>query len=312
MKKLVSIIILFVCLFTLTSCFNGGVSKPKTGRKVAEITLTKTNNEKITIDKNTDPVLVYHLIKELYQDDYCFEYYGKYIKRHDERINKTYKGLFLLNDNQKYYSHKNKLMNLEHYHYRESLKPMGENYVYIDILKDKPLYGNARYNGKYYNFINDGEVVRTQYPANYDISDKKTQKRCDYISSGDTLNSIIMHEGLLGGLYIEQFADQFDYKVTLTKNYIIFSVKQSIGLELNMFYGEHYGKEGSFEKEIYFNISTYQIDYVKSNASIYNNTTYPGVLLKYNYVLSRVDYSKIQKDLDFLESYTKENVVERS
>ena len=84
---------------------------------------------------------------------------------------------------------------------------------------------------------------------------------------------------------IEQFVDKFDYKVTLTKNYIIFSVKQPIGLELNKFYGERYGKEGSFEKEIYFNISTYQIDYVKTNASIYNNTSYPGVLLEYNYVL---------------------------
>ena len=308
MKKLISIVVIIIFLFSLTSCFNGGISKPKTGGKVEEITLTTKSGERVTINKNTDPVYLYKLIEELYEDDYCYEYYGKFIKQFNEHINNTYKGLLIANDFYTHYTFKNDFFRLKHYSYYEQ----SNNGVYIDMVKNKPLYGSAKYNNTRYLFLNDGNEVRSYPPSIIEMSENDNEKLCLYITYGNAWQSSIVAEGVLGGFYIEEFVDKFTYDFTLTENYIIFKVQQPIGVIFN--HGMTLAisdKEGSFKKEIYFNIETNKIDYVKTKANVYNHFTGRDQF-KYNYVLSRVDKSVFDAELEFLKQYTKENTVEYS
>lgn len=312
MKKFISILTLFICLFSLTSCFNGGVSKPKTGRRVREITLTRLNNEIVTINKKTDPIIVYQTIEELYKNEFCFEYYGSYKIKEDDMPSDRCKGLVVHHDNLLYFTTINKFKKINNYFYVENKYSSDEfNYYYINLytLKDQPLYGIADDNKFRYAFINNGEEVRGTFPSYADMTEKDSKKICDYLQYGDNVQQLSTKEGLLGGLYNENLCEKFEYKFTLTKNYIIFKVKQPYGFPESDLPTEAIKPNGKFVKEIYFNIKTFQIDYVKTKANIYHNLFKPNLQMKYFYVLSRVDLDLVNSDIEKLKQYTKENTV---
>lgn len=306
MKKIISILVLFICLFSLTSCFNGGLTKPRTGRRVREITLTKTNNETITINKKTDPYLLYQIIEELYDNDYCFEYYGSFSIKTKDISKKTYRGLYVKHEDLTYKTHINKYKKINRFSFMENNQ---HDIIDLCTLKDQPIYGFSVHNNLRYAFVNNGEEVRPQYPSYADMTDKDSKEICDYLNHADIFQSIFLREGFLGGLYIEKLRDKFEYKFTLTKNYIIFSVKQPYGIPGNSLPYEAITPNGKFVKKIYFNINTFQIDYVKTKANIYNNLIFLGIETKYSYVLSRVEMNFINSQIEQLKQYTKENAV---
>ncbi len=312
MKKFISILTLFICLFSLTSCFNGGVSKPKTGRRVREITLTKLNNEIVTINKKTDPIIVYQTIEELYKNEFCFEYYGSYKIKEDDMPSNRSKGLVVRHDNLEYSTTINKFKKINNYHYYEKKYNADKlNFFNINLytLKDQPLYGSASENNLRYAFINNGEEVRSTFPSNVNMTEKDSKKICDYLLYADNVQQLSIKEGLLGGLYNENLCENFEYKFILTKNYIIFKVKQPYGFPESYLPTEAIKPNGKFVKEIYFNINTFQIDYVKTKADIYHNLFKPNLQMKYFYVISRVDMDLVNSDIEKLKQYTKENTV---
>ncbi len=325
MKKLLhltSIIVTVLLTMCLCSCNKkikevGSLDK---GITISSVEFVSKDGVAYEINKDFDPVLLYHLLIEknditnvYYEYNYKEKYYeyhtnlyGVYGYFHNIENDISETNIYYFSEsviNKKAYSYvafrEEKIHLVTHDHTSNSGSYALEN---KKILCGRII--DEKYKG--FGFKNNGDFV----PANLNYSEGENDVADNFvIGSGRANRSIAAADSRIYGYYIEGYVDEFEYNIELTDKYIIFSVKQPYGFDTGQIQIKDLTK-GEFEKTVYYNYNTNKIDYAYTKANISSSINSPGALVKYECVVKIIDKAVIDNKVKEVKAFIDKNAVE--
>lgn len=330
--RIISLFIIVLSMMLLVGCKKEEVNNendakvraPNKGSIVSSVELTDENGNKVTVTKNIDPIQLYNLLNNIcntnyymafnytdeLKDDYGIDINGTFANIRTQEGNDSFTGNFFFLE---------KTIGDVKYSYSTLSETIRSDFTYFNrrgevfLTNDKVYFGGVIQEPSYnlYLFKNGNSFVRSSCPSLQDATSTQEEKTIEFaISTNKARQFMMMYDYGFTNFVVEELIDEFTYNIELTDKYIIFSVSQPYGIYSPSHIAMGLGLEkGTYNKTIYFNTETYEIDYTHSYGEIYTHPGYYGILCTFDYECSKIDKTIVEKQIDELNNFIDENAV---
>lgn len=319
-NKLFFVLILITSLFCIVSCKSDEEStiyNIELGNEVSSLSITKADGTLVTITKDTNGIELYNILLDVCDTNNDYFKFEHEANLQDGAWSGKLNGIYcsfkdanaMETQNTSYMFASDKINGSI---YSGVIAYNTHKFLSSEIYKKDGniMYGGVSLDnrGNYLGFKNGDDFVPF-YPPAFNDARPDELDACDFnIKFTRVYKDLILTDAVWrAGFYDEVYISDYTYKINLTENYIIFKVEQPYGFPFYNGRPPIPNPECYFNKTVYYNIHTHQIDKIITDAKIVTHRSYYYMEYEYNSVLTRIGKSEFDKTINkfhaFVEKY---------